>query len=323
MGEVIKILGQAEGSPAISAKGEPLPGEWYHVMTQDGTRGYCFSYRLSLFEHTTGPLLDNALGPEQGEDKTLESIKSKTWSPVVYSDMLNDRKFNIDMLSKHWGFTIGEDTGIANIYTEDIDQSFHYNYIKRTKDNNWSFEGTNLTMKMINEDLISVQFIDDDGDSKTVNFASLPVSVNDLIVQEQNRREGLINRLYSAGPEFSSFTFGKLTLTETAEFLWQGFEPLVPKYLSAAAIGRGKAEIKYNISSDLETKFDSVLTLSFISIGGPDRLLNFLYKIGTGDDQGKLTLEYVSPANIKNGIVIKEDAEPLEIDFYSRDMVEL
>jgi hypothetical protein len=39
-GEIIKVLAQVEGNPAISASGDPLPGEWYRVLTEDGTTGY-------------------------------------------------------------------------------------------------------------------------------------------------------------------------------------------------------------------------------------------------------------------------------------------
>ena len=43
VGEIIKILNRVHGSPPISASGEPLPGDWYRVLTQDGVIGFCFS----------------------------------------------------------------------------------------------------------------------------------------------------------------------------------------------------------------------------------------------------------------------------------------
>jgi len=319
LGEVIKIMEAAEGTPAISAKGDPLPGKWYKVLTRDGTRGYCFSYRLSLFEHTSGSLRGNPVGPDRTEDLALESIRTKTWSPSIYNDMLNERMFNIEALSMHWGFSIGEDTGIANIYTKDIDKSFHYNSIRKAKDKAWRFEGTSLTMRQLNNDLISLQFIDDDGESKVLHFAALPISVDDLILQEKNRREELFNRIYKAGPEFSSITFGTLVFTENAGFLWEDFELLVPDYIPAAALGRGKAEIRYNISGNLREKFDAALSLSFVCIGGPDRLVTFLCKTGADEDPGQLTFEYAGSANIQDGIVVKEAAEPLIINFYSKN----
>ena len=29
---------------------KPLPGEWFRILTDNGTQGYCFSYSLNVFE---------------------------------------------------------------------------------------------------------------------------------------------------------------------------------------------------------------------------------------------------------------------------------
>ncbi|MDR2536320.1 MAG: SH3 domain-containing protein [Treponema sp.] len=56
IGEVVKILEEAPGNPPISTTGSPLSGLWYKVLTENGSIGYCFSYRLRLFNHSGGPL---------------------------------------------------------------------------------------------------------------------------------------------------------------------------------------------------------------------------------------------------------------------------
>ena len=30
--------------------GKPLPGEWFKILMNDGTQGWCFSYNLALFQ---------------------------------------------------------------------------------------------------------------------------------------------------------------------------------------------------------------------------------------------------------------------------------
>ena len=30
--------------------GQPLEGDWYRILTKDGTQGWCFSYNLNLYE---------------------------------------------------------------------------------------------------------------------------------------------------------------------------------------------------------------------------------------------------------------------------------
>ena len=71
-GEIIKILGIAEGVEAVSATGDPLEGDWYRVMTHSGSRGFCFSYRLREFEHYTGSFekaldYDDIIDSEEGD----------------------------------------------------------------------------------------------------------------------------------------------------------------------------------------------------------------------------------------------------------------
>ncbi|MDR2900100.1 MAG: SH3 domain-containing protein, partial [Treponema sp.] len=53
-GQIIKVLNKTTGVIAVGASGDPLPGDWYRVLTSDGSIGYCFSYRLRLFDQTAG-----------------------------------------------------------------------------------------------------------------------------------------------------------------------------------------------------------------------------------------------------------------------------
>jgi hypothetical protein len=319
LGEIIKIISISTGAPAISATGVPLPGDWYRILTQDGTRGYCFSYRLRLFEHLMGPLVAEAL-PVAGErDEALERLQSKIWSAEIYNNMLNERKFNIDFLSKHWGFSTGEDTGIANVYTRDVDKSFHYSTIRKTGDSAWRFEGTSLSMRLLSDNLLAVDFIDDDGTKRLQHFAALPTLIDDLIEQEKNRREAEYKKLYNAGPIFTSDAFGLLTFTEEGDFLWEDFEGLVPDYIPVSALGRGTIEVRYSIDENLPGNYTGALIFRFKTIGGPDRSINFLYTLGADDMEGALRLEYVRPSYIQDDTVVRTENEPLVFYFYKQE----
>jgi hypothetical protein len=317
IGEIIKIISLANGSPAISAMGDPLPGDWYRVLTQDGTRGFCFSYRLSLFEHTIGPLAGDITVSGGELDTTLERIQSKVWSAEIYDQMLNERKFNIDELSKHWSFSTGEDTGIANVYTKDIDKSFRYTSIKKTSEWTWRFEGTSLNMRLLSDNLLALEFLDNEGIKKLLHFVALPTSIDDLIVQEKNRREAQYQKIYKMGPSFASATFGVLTFTSEGDFLWEDFDLLVPDYIPVSALGRGSVELRYNISDALSENFDGVITLRFKTIGGPDRNVNFLYKAAPDNENGALRLEFISASSIYDNAVTKQNASPMILYFYS------
>ncbi|MDR2922735.1 MAG: SH3 domain-containing protein, partial [Treponema sp.] len=183
-GEIIKILEKAAGNPAISATGEPLPGDWYRILTSDGTRGYCFSYRLKLFEHYGGPLLAAPAGREEFvSDPDLDMLLSKRWSPESYAQMVNARRIDIGELERHWGFDPGQDTGTARIYLPDLDRSFAYTGIRQDGDRAWRFEGTNLQMNLRTNTSLVVQFVESAGGMRTLNFTALPADIDDLIIQ--------------------------------------------------------------------------------------------------------------------------------------------
>jgi len=83
LGEIVKVLGRTEG--VIAVRGDaPLPGEWLSVLTAGGAQGYCFSYRLRLFDHSGGPLASGAPSAEaqtEAEDPRLDLMLSLSLSP--------------------------------------------------------------------------------------------------------------------------------------------------------------------------------------------------------------------------------------------------
>jgi hypothetical protein len=331
VGEVIKIIKPVDGNPAISTTGDPLPGEWFKVLTEDGTGGYCFSYRLKLFDHTTGPLNSDSLRqqPEEARDPELENVLSKIWVAEIYGVMLDEGNIDIETFSKHWGFLPGEETGVAKISLNDIDISFPYSAIRPDGGLSWYFEGSSLSMRLRSPANLSVQFNADDGNTgaglsggsrRTVQFVNLPTSLDDLIVQEETRREALFNELYIEGPTFSSASYGRLYLNEKQDFLWEGFERLIPSVIPSPALGRGRIEMRLFLPANLAARYNGAFTFRFKSINGIDIPVNFLYTIDSGGGLGGIRLEYVPDANIdSNNRVINRDSSPVIIYFYQTD----
>jgi hypothetical protein len=194
-GEIVKILGPARGTAAVGASGDPLPGEWFRVLTESGTTGYCFSYRLRLFEHSGGPLSPAIEKESIPEDRDLEQILSKKWSADSYAAMISSGRINLEELSRHWGFDPGQDTGIARIKVENLDRSFSYTAIRAAGSRTWRFEGTSLQMYLGSDTSLELQFTENGGLLRSFRFAALPSEVDDLIVQETARRQGLFEVL--------------------------------------------------------------------------------------------------------------------------------
>ena len=320
VGEIVKILSRTQGQPAIGASGDPLPGDWYRVLTEDGTIGYCFSYRLKLFEHTDGPLASSVpvISENVADDPDLDLLLSKTWSPDIYSAMINSRKINLEDLSRHWRFDPGQETGIAHIYAPGFDRSFSYTSIRPGGSRSWRFEGSSLSMQLRNDTTLAVQFPEGTGGMKSLVFISLPNDVDDLIMQESSRRERLYNAIYSQGPVFTSNNYGTIVFTENGSFNWSGFDLLVPQYIGAAVQGEGTVVMDLFLDTLLEDhRYSGAFTLRFANAPGAAgsseaALLRCMYFL---DNQG-FRIEIVPESSVDDFTVMRRAASPMVLYFF-------
>jgi len=311
-GEIIKILDMVEGNPPISTTGEPLPGEWYQVLTNDGVRGFCFSYRLKIFSHNEGPLLAAPVsGRETVLDPDLELVLSKTWSPELYQQMVNSRRIDISEMEKKYRFDPGQDTGIAKIYLPDVEMEFVYDSIFPDGERAWRFEGANLQMNLRTNTTLAVQYIDSSGARRTLLFSSLSADIDDIILQENSRREAQYMSIYSQGPAFTSNNYGTITFTESNNFTWTGFDLLVPQLIPFESSGRGRVLMDIFISATLAERYTGAFTFKLTDVT-PNRNLYFMYSL---DNQG-LRLEVVPDFGIEDITVTRRASAPMVLYFF-------
>ncbi|MDR2740100.1 MAG: SH3 domain-containing protein [Treponema sp.] len=316
MGQIIKILAKVDGNPAISATGEPLSGDWYRVLTEDGVVGYCFSYRLKLFEHTEGVLaLTQAASAAKKEDPDLDMLLSQSWYPDWYGTMISSKRIDLDDLEKRWRFTPSPDTGIAHIYLPTVDLSFSYTGIQSAGKGSWRFEGAPLQMRLQSDTILTVQYTENGGALRSAIFVSLPMELEDLIVQETERQVALFQNLYALGPAFQSTNYGNLSFTGAGRFTWTGNNILIPQIIPASALGSGSVNMGLYLGRDLEERYTGAFILRFDGISGPGIAVHFMYTV---DDQG-LRIEYVPPDNLDGITVIRRAATPTVIYFFKTD----
>ena len=315
LGEILKILAPAGGSSAVGASGEALPGEWYRVLTEDGTSGYCFSYRLKLFEHLGGTLAAVRNEQQDEVDPVLERVLSLTWSPESYGTMVNTRKIDIEELSQHWCFDPGQETGIARIKVKDLDRTFSYTKIRSTGTQSWNFDGTQLQMNLRSETTLAVQFTEESGILRTLLFVALPSEVDDIILQESARREALFRSIYDQGPVYTSNNYGTLTFREDGHFTWTGNMLLVPQVIPVSALGSGTLEMRLFLSNTLSDRYAGAFTLYFDGIGGVRTQADFMYSL---DSQG-FRIEYVPPTSLDGITVARRASSPLVIYFFKTE----
>ncbi|GHU02924.1 lipoprotein [Spirochaetia bacterium] len=310
-GEVIKILERVEGNPAISTTGAPLPGDWYLVLAEDGSTGYCFSYRLNIFDYSGGPLAAAHVVPEE-EDPELEKVLAKTWSPDSYGSMVAERKIDLDDLSRKWFFNPGIDAGLAHIYLPSLDRSFPYTAIRSAGKQAWRFEGTSLQMNLRPDAKLTVQYTEENGILQTLLFVELPSGVDDLIIQETARRDELFDGIYTQGPEYISNNYGVLSFREDSRFNWTGYDLLTPRIIPLTAGSSGRVSMDLFLAETLTDRYNGAFSLIFDGLGGPPAKLHFMY---TMDAQG-FRLEHVPDTSLNGATVLYRASSPTVLYFY-------
>ena len=306
--EVLKVTGRGEGNPVIGRDGNPMEGEWLRVMTGDGTRGWCFSYNLDVFDERDGAPVEMAASSSLEDDETLQYILGRTWYPSHYATMLSSRAVDLTRVNPAWGFFPGRDSKIARIEEEDIVATFSYTDILATSGGSYRFDGTSLAVELRDNGTLVVQFTDDSGAPVLRYFVSLDVTPEEIIQNETERRQAQLAKIVDAGPRFVSGNYGAFQLSRDGSFLWSGYSLLVPAVIPEGAGAQGRADIRCFLSRSLASSYDGVLTLRFDRQPDP---LNFLYSLADGG----LRLEPVSPSNMSENTVLARDISPTVIFF--------
>jgi len=311
LGEIIKILGVARGIPPVGATGDPLPGSWYKVMTHDGVIGYCFSYRLRIFDNAEGSVNNEISLTRDTHDPELDLVLSKEWFTDSYAQMVNTRRINILEMEKRYRFEPGYETGIARVILPDMERHFNFQRILPSGELTWRFDGTNLTMALRSNTTLQVQFTEPSGIRRILMFVTLTSDISDLIQQETLRRETQYRSLYTQGPVFSSNNYGTITLLQTGDFTWTNYDLLVPQLIPAATKGSGRIVMDLFIAPGYEEHFNGAFTLQFTDIRS-NNTLNFMYAL---DNQG-LRMEVVPNVGIDDNTVMRRSTSPMVLYFF-------
>jgi len=315
-GEIIKILEKAEGVEAISTAGSPLEGDWFKVLTQSGSTGYCFSYRLRLFEHTIGPI-GTAEGSRTGtnEDRDLELVLGRIWYPESYGIMINSGRLDLDALSKNYSFMPGISDGRARIRLENGEMEFPYRKITKTADRTWTFDGTSLVVTLRSESMLEARWEDSNKTSHSENFVTLPVPVEKIVVEEKEKRQNKFQALYNRGPEFNSSNYGKLTLKPNGSFTWDGIDGLPEGMLSDTIIGTGRVDLDFTLAGEMADRYTGAMALRFNAVSGSGASLIFAYTL---DNQG-LRMEFVPREYVPSRTVSRRASAPFTIYFSTQN----
>jgi len=310
-GEIIKIIDKVNGNPPISMSGAPLPGDWYKVLTQNGVTGFCFSYRLKVFNHFEGPVQAvHGTRIESAPDPDLDMVLARKWSPESYLQMINADRIDINELEKNYRFDPGQDSGIAKIILPGIEMEFVYEGIIPDGERAWRFEGTGLQMNLRTNSTLAVQFLENTGLRRTLIFVALSADVDDLVMQEKARREAQYAIIFNQGPVFTSNNYGSITFTQTGGFIWTGFELLVPQIIPRDTKGEGHVLMDLFITPSFEERYNGAFTFKFSD--NSKLILRFMYSL---DNQG-LRLEVLPDFAVEDVTVTRRSSSPVVLYFF-------
>lgn len=305
-GEIVKLLWKGNGVPVLR-NNEPLPGDWYEVLTTDGSRGWCFSYNLDIFDEREEQIEEIEIDILQ-EDAILADVLSKDWYPESYAKMLTINKIDLDQISEEFGFFPGAKTGVARVVLNDVIAEFPYTKITKNDGNVYKFEGTNLSIQVRSSDRISVQFTDQNGLPDVEYFVTLNTTVDSIVETEIERRAKIISTISRKGPNFISDSYGTLKILEDGSFSWSGYKAISPSIIPKNANSDGKVSIKYFVSPALASAYDGVLSFKFDT---SEKLINFLYKITPNG----LELEFIDQKNISDNQAQQRNSSPVILFF--------
>ncbi len=308
-GEIIKILYKGKGQAPMAGK-NALEGDWYRILADDGTAGWCFSYNLNLFEtDITGERIGGSeIIEEEEQDNNWETITANTWYPDYFRTMIQSGNIDISRLHPSYKFAFDLENNKVSLNTNAIHENWNFEGYTKTDDYEYTLK--NISMKIIykNAGYIVLRYTDESGKPQDLNFVTVDADLNELIAAEKERRSQEYMQIWSHGPVFESSNYGKLTFNENGVFVWTGFKLLVPSVIDAGTKNSGSASVKYSLGKELAGNYDGVITMKF---EGMQNEVNFLYKI----EAGALRLEDTTGAEKNGNQFVSRGSSPINIFF--------
>ncbi|MBR4790729.1 MAG: SH3 domain-containing protein [Treponema sp.] len=308
-GEVIKLLYIGNGQAPMTG-GQPLEGNWYRILTKDGTQGWCFSYNLNLYEtDENGEQVGGQILEEEAEDDNYYiSILDKAWYPDSFSTMISSGNIDISKLHPSYNFTIDTVNNKVSLNMSGIHESWDYTGYTKTDDYEYTLNDIPIIIIYKKSTFIVVRYTGESGKPQELNLVTLDDDINAIVAEEKQRRADAYSKVASATGELSSSSYGKLSLNTDGTFKWSGYKLLVPAVISAGAKTAGTCSVKYAVSKELAASYDGVLTFKF---EGTTDEVNFLYKL----ENDGLRLEAANDATYNGILVTGRSSSPLIMYF--------
>ena len=300
--EMVKALRRVDGE-AVYTGSEKLPGDWYEVLTMDGTRGYVFSYTMRMFDENSGsaPVQQTA----QTDPAAINMLFSRTWRPAWYASMISDDTVDLDYFSLRFGLFGDAINRQLRVELPAISKVFQYSGISQNGD--WIvFESTDLRIKLESDNsLLASWGPPSDGTPEDsagwhagdsfMRFVVVEKDIREAIRSEEARRSDALKSFFAASAvtgkakgdgtgilKFSSPTAGSLELWPSGLYSWKdtlflpaGFPPSAD---DTAPEQKGTITFGLRLSSDLARIWQGGFSLYPDSTG---QRADYVYRLET------------------------------------------
>jgi hypothetical protein len=299
--QTVKILAKAQGQK-VTTGDDSLQGDWYQVITDDGTVGYCFSYALSIYDDALGVPPVAVATVQAGIDPDLERLYTTDWRPDYFRDMESSGRIDLDGFGPDFGFFLDRSARTISIKLPQSSVAFGYSDVSRLKEKLYRFEGAQLIVTLRDDGTMMAQYAER-GAQKSAFFIPNTADIQSLVDAEKARRMAAFSTLLSKGSDLKSSSYGSLKFLPDGRFSWTGFSALQPAVIPADVSETGRVELRLFLDDSLKKTFDGVMSFAFDG-AKPGAFINFYYK---RSDLG-IQFEYLPDSGLDGNVAVRRSA---------------
>jgi Bacterial SH3 domain len=298
--QVLKVYGR---TAEIAIIGQ-YEGYWYQVITEEGVTGFCFDHYLYIY--------DNSISPEEKEnpaDILLNTAFTKIYHPSTFIDMIKSSAIDLKAFNPNIGLFPDPENKTLKIETNSYNINYSWDFPVLVDKRSFALGDDGIIVHVLSETKLQVNYYYED--QKVITNYLVIENIEDIILQESERREALYNTIIETGTSFSSNAYGSITMQPDGSFSWANYDRLVPQIIPAGSEGTGRIRFNKFISNNLKDEYTGIISFNF-KYGERFIPVDFLYTL----DENKLRLTYVPENDIDSlNKVSKKSISPVVIAF--------
>jgi hypothetical protein len=282
-----------------------LQGFWYKVLTEEGVRGYCFNYYLTLYNAKTDTVITSS--PDSAQ-QAVAAILTSPWRPQAFHEMISAGRIDLARFRSSYGLFFDEDPRRIRIVLPGVSFAAPFSRIRKVSGDTYLAEDGEVRLQLRASSTELLASYEYNGGRRTDVFTAFEEDVYAIIAREENRRQETLLAFLKNGGRLRSDAYGEITIHDTGEFTWWDYEHLVPAVISSGAGPSGKVEFSVFMSGEVQNVYGGVITFGFAGAGKP---VNFFYRFTQQGTQ----LIHIPPESIEENLVRRRPMNPLVLFF--------